>query len=257
MQKASVETILGWLDAMAPFSNQEEFDNSGFQLGRLDAQVGSVLLALEVTEAVIEEAVRLGAALIITHHPLLFVPQRVLDLSRAVPKLISLLIKNNLSLISAHTNMDRSAEYSASATVAGLLGLNNIRRQGDYLFVGDFPEPLDEAVLAAKVGSALKVPVRLYQGSGKVKTLAIAGGAYSEGYHEAFLAGAQALLTGEVRHHHAVEAAAEGIALLDGGHYATEAPMLAPLALGLQKMANAVQYSLQVHVTRCLPYRLS
>lgn len=259
MQKrtVTVQQIYDWLDDTAPFDSQEEFDNAGLQLGRLDAQVNGVLLALDVTEEVIQEAVERKADLIITHHPLIFSPIKSLNLADHVPRLIELLLKHEVSLISTHTNIDQSPQYSASAEMTRRLGLLNVRQEGPYLFIGDLPQAVRADYLADTIKKALGTSPRLYgDPQQQISTLAVAGGAYSEGYHEARSLGAQALLTGEVKHHHALEATAAGMVIYDGGHYATEAPMLEPLAFGLQKAMNQLEYSVQVYVSRCVSYRL-
>ena len=253
----TVQTILDWLDQAAPFESQEEFDNAGLQIGFGEMPVSTVLLTLDVTEDVILEAAALKANLIIAHHPLLFLPQRDLNLARYVPRLAALMIQHNIALIAVHTNMDQSLQYSASFALAELLNLMKIRQQGKYLFIGDLTQPMEDEKLCQLISQTIKAPVRQYgQGRMLITKLAIAGGAFSEGFEEANMAGAQALLTGEVRHHHAVEAVSMGMVLFDGGHYATEVPMLLPLAIGLQTALNTVKCPLQVHVTRCIPYRL-
>ncbi|NLM85391.1 MAG: Nif3-like dinuclear metal center hexameric protein [Clostridiales bacterium] len=257
LKQITVETIFNWLNEVAPFETQEEFDNAGLQVGLMAASVSKVLLALDVTEAVVMDAVHIGAELIIAHHPLIFMPLRDMQLDKHVPGLLALMIKHNINLIAVHTNIDQSMDYSASAAVAGLLGLRGLRKQGNYLFIGELPEALSALELQILTASTLHVPARLYgDPQQRIHTLAIAGGAYSEGFEEALASGADALLTGEVKHHHAVEAAARGFVLLDGGHYATEQPMMQPLALGLQSMADTVKYNLQVYVSRDAPYSL-
>lgn len=256
-QPLTIQAVHDWLDGIAPFDTQEEFDNSGLQVGLLSQQVTGILLCLDVTEEVVREAAQLGANLIIAHHPLLFVPQRDLNLARHAPQVLAALLRRDIALLAAHTNLDKSAQYSASLAVCHLLGLRDIRRAGDYLFLGELERPLEGEGLRLLISQALAVPARLYgEGGRRISTLAVAGGAYSEGFQEAIGAGAQALLTGEVRHHHAVEAAQTGMLLVDGGHFATEQPMLEPLALGLQSMANGLQCSVRVHVSRVQPYRL-
>ncbi len=256
--KLNVQAVYDWINGVAPFENQEAFDNSGLQVGHPEHQVSSILLTLDVTEETVKEAVEKKAELIIAHHPLIFTPLKDLVLTHQVPRVLFSLIQNKISLIAAHTNMDQSDTYSGTAAVAKLLGLQNIRQASPYLFLGDLPEALTDSELQAKISAQLSVPVRMYgQSKERVQTLGIVGGSFSEGWIQAKAAGAQAFLTGEVRHHHAVEAAGEGILLYDCGHYATEAPMLLPLALGLQLMADEVKCNLQVHVSRQVPYRLS
>jgi dinuclear metal center YbgI/SA1388 family protein len=257
-KQTTVQTVLDWLNQIAPFDTQEEFDNAGFQVGRLGTPVSNTLLTLDVTEEVIKEAAELKCELIISHHPLIFSPLTNLDLSKHVPRLISLLIKHQISLIAVHTNIDQSPDYSASVAVARQLQLKKLRNTDDpYLFLGELSDPMKPDALARLIGDTLDVPIRQYgEHEGLVHTLAIAGGAYSEGFLGAQQAGAQALLTGEVKHHHALEAAATSFIIYDGGHYATEVTMLAPLAFGLQTALNQVEYPVRVHVTRCRSYHL-
>lgn len=257
MNNLTVKGVYDWINTVAPFETQEEFDNSGMQVGDPDSPVTNILLTLDVTGEVISEAVKLGSDLIISHHPLIFTPQKDMVLTRHVPKLLAGLIENKIALISAHTNLDQSDQYSGTVTTAKLLGLKNIRRASPYLFLGDLEKPLTDHELRKLISANLKVPARQYgQSDSLIRTLGIAGGAYSEGHEEARAAGAQAYLTGEVRHHHAVEANEAGFLVYDCGHYATESPMLQPLAFGLQLMANELKYNLQVHVSGSVPYRL-
>ena len=257
MNRLTVKAVYVWIDSVAPFATQEEFDNSGFQLGHPDNPVSNILLTLDVSGEVISEAVKLGAELIVSHHPLIFSPLKDMVISKYVPKLLSGLIENKISLISAHTNLDQSDQYSGTVATAKLLGLLNIRRASPYLFLGDLEKPLTDRELNNLITDRLQVPARQYgKSDALLTTLGIVGGAYSEGFEEARAAGAQAYLTGEVRHHHAVEANEAGFLVYDCGHYATESPMLAPLAFGLQLMANELKYNLQVHVSRSIPYRL-
>lgn len=257
MRRATVRIVHDWLEEAAPFAAQEEFDNSGLQTGHPDRTVSNILLALDVTDEVIREAVNLGAELIISHHPPLFLPLRSMGEESYIPSILASLIRSGISLIAAHTNLDQSADFSPGVAVADLLQLRNIRREGRYLAVGDLPDKMSAETLKGTISIALGNPVFLFDVPGKtVRTLAIAGGAYSEGFQEAISAGAQALLTGEVRHHHAVEAVARGLVIYEGGHFATEAPMLRPMAAGLQKYLDRLEYSVRVFVSQSQPYHL-
>ena len=93
---------------MAPFGTQMESDNSGLLVGSAAGEVNTVLLALDLTQPVIDEAVSLGAQLIITHHPLMFTPVRSLTEDDYEGRLIRRLIRENISFIAAHTNLDQA-----------------------------------------------------------------------------------------------------------------------------------------------------
>ena len=255
--KANVQTIFDWLDSVAPFDLQEDFDNAGLQAGSPGKPVDRVLIALDVTPEVVQEAAQMKADLIISHHPLIFSPLKSLNEEGYVASTLCQLVRADISLISAHTNLDQSLEYSGGAAIAKLMDLHKNAKLGKYLVTGELKSPLAATRLKELISLRLKAPVLQFGETGRlIHTIAIGPGAYSEGIHEALLAGADALLTGEVRHHHAVEAASRGLILFEGGHYATEAVMLKPLADGLQKAMDRLKYTLQVHVSRHLPYRL-
>ncbi len=257
MKKANVQTVYDWLDSVAPFASQEGFDNAGIQAGDPGQEVSRVLVTLDVTKEVVQEAQSLGAELILSHHPILFSPISSMNEREYVPGILASLIRSGISLIAAHTNADQSEALSASIAVARLLTLQNIRKEGKYLFIGELERPTAAGEYQEVISGRLKGPAFLFGEPGReIRTLAVAGGAYSEGWKEALDAGAQALLTGEVRHHHAVEAVSRGLTLYEGGHYATEAPMLAPLAAGLQNAMDTLHCSLRVDVSRCIPYAL-
>lgn len=163
------------------------------------------------------------------------------------------MVRREMALISVHTNLDQT-ELSGSASCARLLGLENLRQAGQYLFLGELKTPLSASALKAHATDALRFPVRLYGPDRTITTLAIGGGAYDEGWEEARALGAQALLTGEVRHHNALAAAMNDFVLLDGGHYGTEAPLVPFLAAYLQKRLDDVQCKIQVYPSTCVPF---
>lgn len=254
MRETALLTICDWLDSVAPFDIQEEYDNSGLIINQAQDDLAAVLLALDVTPKVIDEAMHLGAKLIIAHHPLMFQPVQTIDMGTYDGFLITRLIREGISLVCVHTNADKSL-YSGSRAVASMLLLKDIRQAGDYLVLGELPQPMRASNLCELIGCTLGGAAEKYTCDDHlIHTLAVAGGAYSEGYDLAMQAGAQALLTGEVRHHHALAAAWKGFTLIAGGHYYTEAPMLHSLANGLQNHMDALEYNISVHVSGDRPY---
>ena len=242
----TVSDILTYLETLAPLDLAMDWDNPGLQLGDRSSSVTKVLVALDPFEDAAREAISLGAELIVTHHPLFFHARRNLVEEDPEAQTVCRLVRDGIALISAHTNLDQTA-LSGSACAARALGLENIR-QDKYLFLGDVPAPEEAASLARRAGKVLAAPIRIYgDPSRTVRTLAIAGGAYDEGYVRARELGAQALLTGEVRHHNALAAAMEGFVLMDGTHYGTERILVPPLAASLQKALSALQYTVTVY----------
>lgn len=250
----TVREIYDAVQKIAPFETAEAFDNVGLLIGRGDQTVSKILVALDVTLDVVKEAVELGAELILSHHPLLFRARKNLVEEDPEAKILCEMIRNHLSLISAHTNLDKT-EWSGSACCGRLLGLSNLRKEDEFLFLGDFEAPLPARELRNKISDLLSVDARLYGDDGKmISTLAIAGGAYDEGWIHAAHMGAQALLTGEVRHHNALSAAMSDFVLIDGGHYATEVPLVDNLVSYLQNCLNDVQYNVRVYPSQCAPF---
>ena len=251
---ATVRDIVSIIQEIAPFETAEAFDNVGLIVGRSDWTVNRILIALDVTMDVVNEAVALGAQLIISHHPLLFRARKNLVEEDAEGQILCEMVRHHLSLISAHTNLDRT-EMSGSACCARLLNLTNLRQEGDYLFLGDFKNGIPAQELKRKLSDVLGIDTRLYGDDKKIiTTLAIAGGAYDEGWLAAMHVGAQALLTGEVRHHNALSASMSGFVLFDGGHYATEAPLVSNLGKYLQNCLNDVQCNVRVYPSQCAPF---
>ena len=103
---ATVKEIYNYIDSIAPFNTQEEWDNSGLLVGNENAEVNKILFALDATTDVINQAVEYGADLIITHHPVIFKAISNVLSDSLVYKLIS----NNISIICAHTNYDKAVD---------------------------------------------------------------------------------------------------------------------------------------------------
>ena len=250
----TVKNIEDLLNELAPVETAEGYDNVGALVGRRDAEVHKILVALDCTWDVVKEAEQLGAELIVSHHPLFFHARKNLLEEDAEGRILCEMVRRNLSLIAAHTNLDQT-ELSGSAACARLLGLKNLRKETNYLFLGELEEPLTAKALEEKISAALRFPVRCYgDGNQTVATLAIAGGADDGDWMAAQALGAQALLTGEVRHHNALAAAMSDFVLFDGGHYGTEAPLVPFLAEYLQKRLNDVQCNVRVFPSQCAPF---
>ncbi len=251
MRQASNQTIYDLIDALAPFETQEGFDNAGFLIGDRSRPVSRVLVALDASLAVVEEARTLKADLLITHHPVMFRAVKSLDFESHEARLLSALLRADLSLIAAHTNLDQSP-ISAGFLLAERLRLSQPRAlEGDpFLVLGDVAEAQSSQALVGRLAEVLGGPVRIFgDRQARVQTLAIAGGAYCDGWLAAKRAGADALLTGEVRHHNALAAVESGFVIFDGGHFQTEVCMVEALREYLQTELNALQYEVEVYAS--------
>ena len=127
-----VKEIIAALERFAPLSLQEDYDNAGLQVGLTETEVLGVLLCLDVTEAVIEEAVKSGANLIVAHHPLLFRPLKCVSDCDEAQRCTRLAVKHDIVIYAAHTNLD-NARGGVNYKIAERLGLE----------VTDFLQPID------------------------------------------------------------------------------------------------------------------
>lgn len=254
-KRASVKTVFDYLNEIAPFETAESFDNVGLLIGSMHAPVERILVALDATPAVIQEALDLDVQLIVTHHPLMFGGTKRLLYDSYEGSVITAIVQNGLHLIAAHTNLDLSPELSGSACLARRIGLENIRQEG-FVLVGDLKEgDMSAGLLRKKIAHAEDDAVYLFgDEQAKITTLGISGGAYDGGFEQARAMGAQAYLTGEVKHHNALAAAGTGFVLYQGGHFGTENPLVPELSQALQNHLNELQYSVTVYPSRSNPY---
>ena len=225
-----VSDLLGWLDEQAPFQSAEGFDNVGLLIGNAGSGVKGVFFGLDVTRELLEDAIQAGANVIITHHPFLFHPIKRLDTLSPMADCLRLILSNDLNIIAMHTNWDK-APGGISDELACRFALENRTAPDDFLRVGDLPTPMTGEELVTLVHRELRIVPRLYGDPEKaVKRLAVAGGAYGEAATFAKNFQADALITGEIRHHEILEGVSRGLVLICAEHYATEFPGLLALS---------------------------
>ncbi len=253
MQKLLVQDVYRLIDEVAPFVTQESYDNAGLVVGSMMQEVHNVLVTLDVTKNVVEEAIAQNANLIVSHHPLIFHAIHTINTGDTETEVLRLLIKNDISLISAHTNLDKT-HLSGSVACLKLLGLEP-EQASDFVFTGVFEKPIKASDLKEKLKSVLHAPVRMYGDKDKcISKLAFSGGAYGSGYLEALTFSCDAYMTGEIRHHEIIDGTNRNIVLFDGGHYQTEAPLVPFLSEYLQNALNLLQYNGRVIPSECISY---
>ena len=121
-----IKDIANALEMFAPLPLQDDFDNCGLQIGLTEAEVTGVLLCLDVTEAIVDEAIASGYNLIISHHPIIFKPLKRITGSNYIERLIIKALANGVAIYSAHTNID-NAPKGINCHLAKILGLENIK----------------------------------------------------------------------------------------------------------------------------------
>jgi dinuclear metal center YbgI/SA1388 family protein len=118
--------LVEYIDREVPLSFQEDYDNSGLQVGNPDQEVNSALLTLDITEEVLEEAIERGCDIIVSHHPLIFKPLKRLTVKTATERIISKSILNGIAIYASHTNLD-AMDFGVSRKMAEKLGLKDVR----------------------------------------------------------------------------------------------------------------------------------
>lgn len=241
----TVGAIMELLEGIAPLSYALEWDNAGLLAGSRKDPVDCVLCALDLTQAVLEEAVSTGAQMIVTHHPILFRGTKNLCTDTPEGKLLCDLAQSGIALASMHTNFDL-IHPGVNDALAEAIGLSGVKALEDGICMGELmPESLSAVKL--RVENALGGSVRMYGSPEKrISRVAVLGGAGGDYILTAQQSGAEVFITGEIAYHRALDAVAAGMCVLEAGHAATEAPAIPVLARGLQMAANDVQYNLRV-----------
>lgn len=225
------------INAAAPFETAMSFDNVGLLVGEANTEVTRALIALDITQPVVEEAASMNANLIISHHPVIFHPLKSLG-GRDVPYLLA---KNGVAALCCHTNLDRSPVCGVNVALAGRLGLRNLHAEDVFgeecvLFAGELPAPLPPEGFAGLVKEKLGLSaVQYIPGERPVKKVFLCSGAGGEYVSFAAMRGADGYLTGEMRHHEALDAARTGLTSVVAGHYETEKPFAEFLAAFLRR----------------------
>ena len=249
----TVQTVYDLIHAVAPFDTQMEGDNSGLLVGSPSLEVNRILFALDVTGPVIDEAVALGAELIVTHHPLMFSAIRSLTDETYEGRLIRRMVRENISLIAAHTNLD----YAAGGTndiLAALCGLVEISGEGLFR-AGFLPQPMTVRAFADLLGENLETMVRVMgPEDGMIRRVGLCSGSGGDEWIRAQEAGCDAFVSGEIKHHYALAMADAGITSFECGHFATEEPGLAALAEALQNSLDHVESNMRVYVSAVPAY---
>lgn len=234
-----IKAIYDFLDEIAPFDTSADFDNCGLSVGSLEKSVSKILVALDVTSEVIAEAESMGAELVITHHPLIFTPVSCVEADTLLYKAVS----SGITFISSHTCLDK-AVGGVNHCLADKVGIRAMADcpEDEFLKIGEI-DPLTADEFAEKVRSALGGRVA-YTDSGKmIKRVALCSGSGGDLVRASSLAGADALLTGEAKHHEFLDSREVGISLFAAGHYETEVVVCRYLADSISSQFSNIQVS--------------
>lgn len=221
----TVQQILGLLQTLAPSELACSWDNVGL-LVDAGVPVSRVLTTLDITAAVVQEAVENNCQLIVSHHPVIFDPLKHIS-AGDVP---ALLIKNNISAICMHTNLD-AAPGGVNDVLADLLRIEKRRDFADNCGrIGTLNVPTTAQQLAETCSRMLHTHCKFVEADHPVEKLAEVSGAGGSYLQQAIDEGADCLVTGEAAHHIAILAKQKGVGLVVAGHWGTEHPVVFALA---------------------------
>ncbi len=255
----TVNELMQWIDAYAPFHLAAQWDHCGLQVGSPTGEVQRLLVALDVSSKTLEEAIRLDCHCLVTHHPLIFRPMTSVREDQYPGALVARALRARVSLIAAHTNLD-IARAGTNDQLCALMGLTNlvplepgVGRQGDDAplglgRVGDLPEALSLTGLARHLEGALGVSrVRVVGSPGRiVRRVAVCTGSGGSLLELALASGVDVFVTGDLKYHEAQRAMEEHLALIDVGHFASEHLIVRPLAAYLAARSNELGRDVEV-----------
>ncbi len=268
-----LRTIMNRLDDWIPPSSAQPYDNVGLQVGDPDANVVRAIVALDLTPAILDEAIESSAQLIVTHHPLLFKGLKRIDTTDLIGNLVYRLVANGIAVVATHTNLDAAAD-GVSAKLAELLGLVNHRfleplesdPSSDNLglgMIGELTRSEDLASFLQRVCETLKLPAVRYAGdrATTISSVAVCGGAGGDLVAAAIESGADAYVTADLSYHTFFEVlGASGthkMALIDAGHYETESETEALLVDWLTAHLPDVDWRRTTHRSSPIKYHVA
>ena len=226
-----IKQVLSALEQFAPLPLQESWDNAGLQLGLTEAEVSGALLCLDVNEQIVDEAIRKGCNLIVSHHPLLFRGLKQISGADYVQRTVIKALKNDIVVVSMHTNMD-NAKNGVNWKIAERLGLQDGRFfaqktvdgvEAGSGVVGDLPSAMEASEFIQLVKKQFHCECAMCNEllQRPIRKVAICGGAGDFLLDDALHQGADAFITGEI-HYHQYFGYEQQIQICVIGHYQSE-----------------------------------
>ncbi len=242
--------IISILEEQSPEKFACDWDNVGLLVGDFEQEVQKIYIALDATEETIAEAVKEKADLLLTHHPMIFRGLKKVNSHDFTGKRVIKLIENHISCYAMHTNFDVKGMAELAAQKMSLidcqvLDITDLGEQGPEGIgrVGDLPEKISLETCVRQVKEAFTVDMVKVFGdlSQKVKRAAICPGSGKSVISCALNAKAQVLITGDIDHHEGIDAASQGLAIIDAGHYGIEKLFIPFMVQYLEKHTEGIE----------------
>lgn len=220
--------IANFMEEIAPLALAEDWDNCGFIVGDKQREVNMIMTCLEISSLSLNEAIEKKVDMIVSHHPLFIDPIYKIDTLNPAGRFIKQLIKNNITLYSAHTNLD-ICNGGVNDVLAKIIGLKSIKglnecgkeysgRYGELekeMLFNDYIIKIKNSLKVDKVRVCGKIP-------DKIKTVAVFSGSFDGDISGLIKSKADVLVVGEIKHHDANEIVEQGKCVIAAGHFATE-----------------------------------
>ena len=255
--EATVNDIIKVMDGIAPPNLAEPWDNVGLLVGRSSNTVKKLMVALDVSPEVVEQAVEHKVQMLVTHHPVIFDPIKKMTDRSWQHKLLLDCAENKIAVYSAHTSLD-SVLGGVNDVLAEKIGLLHTEvlvpaagGEAGLGRVGCLHEPMTLQEFSEKIKTVLKLDNIIAGDAGRrVSKVAVCGGAGAEFIDEALTAGADTFVTGDVKYHTAHNAVYSGLNIIDATHQGTELPMINTLADRIALRLTAGGFNAQVLVAK-------
>ncbi len=248
-----VKDIENLFESIAPEALKESYDNVGLMVGDSSSEVTSILVSLDCTLDVIDEAVNKKCNLIINHHPLLFNKPKSITNSSLVGKKVMKALSNCINIFACHTNLD-SVNGGLNDISMEILGLDNYtiikpsssdKAKGGIGRITELQNPVTLGSLCDRVKKALDIEIIKYSGNldNNINRIAVINGSGEDFFQNAIDLHADCIITGDTTHHHLSDCLEQGVSVIDAGHFQLEWCAMKIVGKRLQTILNNNGYS--------------
>lgn len=251
-----IKDLLTALNRLAPFDLAEKWDNIGLLVGSPENSISSILIGLDPTYRLMEEALERGANTVITHHPVIFHPLPAITTNTPSGRLLELALSQKMNIIACHTNFDSAANGVNDALARTLnldecvpLSTSSSEHPGTGLGrLGSYNKGIPRDQFITKLFQALDLPSLQVIGTmpETITKVALLGGSGSDFAEIALAAGADVYLSSEIKHATARWAEEAGLCVVDGTHYATEKPAVQHISNQLKSLAAEKGWAMDI-----------
>lgn len=227
----ALQEVIDYLHTIAPNAYQEEYDNSGLLVGHPSREIKGILVSLDVTEAILDEAINMGCNVIVSHHPIIFSGLKRITGQNYVQRIVEKAIKNDLNLFAIHTNLDNVHPNGVNSNIANKLGLAEVKvlrpKHPEDVAIGSgvigHIKPMEERAFLKRLKEIMSVNCIKYTAlrGTPIAKVAVCGGSGRFLLEDAMAQGADVFISSDFKYHEYFEADGQ-IVIADIGHFESE-----------------------------------